>query len=117
VTVIPEGALTVSADGRRATLEMKDVPVIDQPSWPAHDAATSAAKLSFRIEWAATDQSVTYNDPEKLFRFTGWLATARLEAQVEVPAVGFSWKSDPLETSRSAFAIIGSEVNGKYFVS
>lgn len=115
MTVIPDGALTVSADGRRATLEMKDVPVIDQPSWPAHDAASMAAKVSFRIEWTATGDPVTYNDPAKLFRFTGWLATARLEAQVEVPAVGFSWKSDPLETSHSDFAVIGSEVNGKYY--
>lgn len=94
---------------------MKDVPVIDQPAWPAHDAATMAAKLSFRIEWTATGKPVTYNDPAKHFRFTGWLATARLEAQVEVPAVGFSWKSDPLENSRSAFAVIGSEVNGRYY--
>lgn len=115
MTVIPDGALTVSADGRRATLEMKDVPVIDQPSWPAHDAATMAAKLTFRIEWTATGEPVTYNDPAKLFRFTGWLATARIEARVKVPAVGFSWKSDPLETSQSNFAIIGSEVNGKYY--
>ncbi len=115
MTVIPGGALTVSADGRRATLEMKDVPVIDQPSWPAHDAATMAAKLTFRIEWSATDEPAIYNDPAKQFRFTGWLATARLEAQVEVPAIDFSWKSDPLETSHSSFAIIGSEVNGKYY--
>lgn len=115
MTVIPDDALTVSADGKHATLEMKDVPVIDQPAWPAHDAATMAAILSFRIEWTATDEPVTYNDPAKLFRFAGWLATARIEAQVKVPAVGFSWKSDPLETSRSSFAIIGSEANGKYY--
>jgi hypothetical protein len=115
VTVIPEGALTVSADGKQAKLEMKDVPVIDQPKWPAHDAATMAAKLSFRIEWTATGEPVTYNDPAKLFRFTGWLATTRLEAQVTVPALRFSWKSDPLETSTSSFGIIGTEVNGKYY--
>jgi len=94
---------------------MKDVPVIDQPTWPAHDAATMAAKLSFRIEWTATSEAVTYNDPAKMFRFTGWLATARLEAKVEVPILGFSWKSDPLQTSHSDFAIIGSEVNGRYY--
>lgn len=105
----------MSANGRRATLEMKNVPVIDQPAWPAHDAPTAAAKLSFRIEWTATDKPVTYNDPAKLFRFTGWLATARMEARVEVPSAGFSWKSDPLERSSSTFAIIGNEVNGKYY--
>ena len=117
MTVIPEGALSVSADGRHATLQMHHVPVIDQPTWPAHDAATMAARLSFRIVWTATDKPVAYNDPAKHFRFTGWLAEARLEARVEVPAAGFSWKSDPLETSRASFAVIGSEVNGKYYIS
>jgi hypothetical protein len=40
-----------------------------------------------------------------------------MEAEVHVPAIGFSWKSDPLNTSRSDFAIIGEEVNGRYFDS
>ncbi len=105
----------MSANGKRATLQMKNVPVIDQPEWPAHDAATMAAELSFRIEWTATDVPVTYDVPARWFRFTGWLATARLEAEVKAPAAGFSWKSDPLETSHSTFAIIGSEENGRYY--
>lgn len=35
-------------------------------------------------------------------------AACRLEA--EVPSIGFSWKSDPLNTSKRAFAIVGEEV-------
>jgi len=38
-----------------------------------------------------------------------------LEAQVEVPSIGFSWKSDPLNTSKADVAIIGEEVNGRYY--
>jgi hypothetical protein len=34
---------------------------------------------------------------------------------VEVPSIGFAWKSDPLNTSSSAFAIVGEEVNGRYY--
>ena len=42
-------------------------------------------------------------------------AECQLEAQVEVPSIGFSWKSDPLSTSKCDFAIVGEEVNGRYY--
>lgn len=38
-----------------------------------------------------------------------------MKAAVEVPSLRFSWKSDPLETSKANFAIIVDEVNGKYY--
>jgi hypothetical protein len=117
VTVIPSGTLTVSADGRRATLEMRDVPVVDQPRWPARDTPTRRATISFRVEWTATDEPVTHEDPVKQFRFTGWRASARLEAKVEVPSLGFRWRSDPLDTSSASFGIIGEEVNGRYYTT
>ncbi len=112
---IPAGALAVSADGKRATLALQDLAVIDQPKWPAHDTPTYPARISFRMEWTATSTPVSLRDPEKQFRFQGWQAQARLEAQVEVPALGFSWRSDPLETSSASFGIIGDEANGRYF--
>lgn len=117
MTIVPEAALTVSADGRGATLAMRDVPVVDQPRWPAHDAPTYAATLSFRIEWSATDAPVRYEDAARQFRITGWFATTRLEAEVDVPALGFHWKSDPIESSRASFGAIGEEVNGRYFAA
>jgi hypothetical protein len=40
-----------------------------------------------------------------------------MEAEVEVSSMGFSWKSDPLNTSKCDFAIIGEEVNGRYYDS
>ena len=49
--------------------------------------------------------------------FRGWRlrATARMEASVEVPSIGFRWMSDPPETSKTAFVVIGEESNGRYF--
>jgi len=38
-----------------------------------------------------------------------------MEVEVEVPSIGFSWKSDPLNASKSDFAIIGQEVHGRYY--
>ena len=115
VVPLPAGALAVSADGKQATLAMQDVVVVDQPKWPAHDTPTYPARISFRMEWAASTTPVTVADPQKQFRFQGWEASARLEAQVEVPALGFSWRSDPLTASSASFGIIGDEANGRYF--
>jgi hypothetical protein len=38
-------------------------------------------------------------------------------ASVDVPSLGFSWKSDPLTTSHADFAVIGEEVNGGYYAT
>jgi hypothetical protein len=38
-----------------------------------------------------------------------------MAATVQVPSIGFTWKSDPMETSRADFAIIGEERNGRYY--
>jgi hypothetical protein len=112
---VPKGGLTVSPDGREATLEMKEFAVTDQPGWPAYDAPFTPAVMSFRVIWKATDEKALVDDKERRFRFIGFKATAQAEAWVEVPALHFSWKSDPIAASSAAFAIIGREENGKYY--
>jgi hypothetical protein len=115
VVPVPQGGLVISPDGKTATLEMKNVAVVDQPKWPALDAVGMLAVMSFRMVWKATDEKILYDDPQKQFRVEGYRATAQLEAQVEVPSIGFSWKSDPLSASHAKFAIIGNELNGRYY--
>jgi hypothetical protein len=94
---------------------MHDVPVVDQPRWPALDSIATPARMSFKMVWKSTGEPVTYDDPPKHFRFSGFRASCQLEAQVEVPSIGFSWKSDPLNTSSANFAILGDESNGRYY--
>jgi hypothetical protein len=117
VVPVPERGLTISPDGNTFTLEMKDVQVVDQPRWPALDSIATSARMTFKMVWKSTGEPAKYDDPSRHFRFTGTRASCRLEAQVEVPSIGFSWKSDSLETSKSDFAIIGDEVNGRYYDS
>jgi hypothetical protein len=112
---VPAGGLTASSDGCTLTLEMKDVPVVDQPRWPAIDSLATPARMTFKMVWKSTGEPAVYDDPARQFRFTGSRASCRMEAQVEVPSLGFSWKSDPLETSRADFAILGEEMNGRYY--
>lgn len=98
-----------------ATLQMSNVPIIDQPRWPAMDAETTPAFLDFRLVFKATDEPVKYEDPTRQFRFEGFTATAQLEATIRVPSINFTFKTDALETSKSDFAVMGDEVNGKYY--
>ncbi len=67
--------------------------------------------------WKSNGEPVKYEDTSKHFRFVGTRASCQLEAEVDVPALGFSWKSDPIGTSKCDFAIIGEEVNGRYYDS
>ena len=114
---MPESGLSISQDGRTFTLEMQNVPVVDQPRWPALDAIATPARMNFKMIWKSTGEPVTYEDAAKQFRFAGTRATCQLEAEVEVPSIGFSWKSDPLSTSKCDFAIMGEEGNGRYYGS
>ena len=110
-----ERDLTITQDGSTFALEMENVPVVDQPRWPALDSVATPARMSFKMVWKSMGEPVKYDDPAKRFRFTGTRALCQMEANVEVPSIGFSWKSDPLSTSKCDFAIMGDEVNGRYY--
>jgi hypothetical protein len=97
------------------TLEMSDVPVVDQPRWPALDSIATPARMTFKMVWKSIGEPVYYENPAQQFRFTGNRAECQLEATVDVPSIGFSWKSDPLEKSAAAFAVVGEEANGRYY--
>jgi hypothetical protein len=105
----------MSPGGDTLALEMRNVALIDQPSWPALDSTTTPAQMTFKMVWKSNGQPARYEDASKHFRFAGTHATCQLEAEIEVPSIGFSWKADPLDTSKCDFAIIGEEVNGRFY--
>ncbi len=107
--------MTFSAGGKTATLQMKDLPIIDQPRWPAMDAETTPALLDFKLVFQSTGEAVKYEDPMRQYRFEGFKAAVQREAVVRVPSIAFTFKTHPLDTSRCDFAVMGAEVNGKYY--
>ena len=115
MTPVPSNDLTFSADGKTASLQMTNVPIIDQPRWPAMDAESTPAFMDFKLVFKSGDESVKYEDPMRQYRFEGFKASAQLEAAFRVPSIGFTFKTDPLETSKTDFAVMGTEVNGKYY--
>jgi hypothetical protein len=112
---VPSDGLSFSTDGKVATLQMINLPIIDQPRWPAMDAESTPAFLDFKLVLRAGDEPVKYEDPMRQYRFEGFKAVAELEAEVRVPSIDFTFKTDPLETSKADFAVMGTEVNGRYY--
>jgi hypothetical protein len=94
---------------------MRNVPVVDQPRWPALDSVATPARMAFKMVWKSTGEPVLYENAARHFRFRGTRAECQMEAQVEVPSIGFSWKSDPLRDSKCDFAVMGEEVNGRNY--
>ena len=115
VTPVPAVGLTFSSDGKIATLQMTNVPIIDQPRWPAMDAETTPAFLDFKLVFASAGEPVKYEDPMRQYRFEGFKAIAQLEASVRVPSLDFAFKTAPLDMSKCDFAVMGEEVNGRYY--
>jgi hypothetical protein len=94
---------------------MTNVAIIDQPRWPAMDAETTPAFMDFKLVLTATNEPVKYEDTTRQYRFEGFKASAQLEAAFRVPSIDFTFKTDPLESSKCDFAVMGTEVNGKYY--
>jgi hypothetical protein len=65
---VPADGLTFSQDGTTTTLQMTNVPIIDQPRWPAMDAETTPAFMDFKLVFKATTEPVKYEDPLRQFR-------------------------------------------------
>jgi hypothetical protein len=111
-----ERDLTVSRDGRRAVLEMRDVPVID--SFQFFGPNQTPATVSFRVEWRATDSfeqrgSGATVPPEDPAAFLGDIAPARSTGHFSGEEWGFSFSSDHASTDRS-YAQIGRSRNGVF---
>jgi hypothetical protein len=115
VTPVPSSGITFSEDGQTATMQMTNVPIVDQPRWPAMDSETTPAFMDFKLVFKATDEAVKYEDASRQYRFEGFKATAQLEAAIRVPSIHFTFKTDPLDASKCDFAVMGTEVNGKYY--
>ena len=115
VMPVPSSGLAFSSDDKTATVQVSKAPIIDQPRWPAMDAESTPAFLDFKLVFKATDEPVKYENAVQQYRFEGFKASAQLEATIRVPSIDFTFKTDPLEASKCDFAVMGNEVNGKYY--
>jgi hypothetical protein len=115
VVELPGDAFKVSHDGRRATLEAKDVCVID--SFQFLGPTIVPATVSFKVRWEATGprerrgkgSTVPATDPAA---FLGRFATARSTGVFSGSEVGFSFTGSG--DTDDTFAELGPERNGVF---
>jgi len=114
IVQLPDSAFRVSHDGRRATLEAKDVSVLD--SFQFGGSNLVPATVSFTVRWDATEggqrrgrgRTVSPTDPAA---FLGDFAPARSTASFSGTELGFSFRSTTA-TSDGGYAELGPERNG-----
>jgi hypothetical protein len=108
-------AFKVSDDGRRATLEAKDVCVLD--SFTFGGPVNVPASVSFKVRWEATGRrerrgsgaTVPATDPAA---FLGRFATARSTGSFSGSEVGFSFSGRG--GTDGGYAQLGPERNGVF---
>lgn len=111
---IPDTGLTLSPDGRNAAVTVRNYPLVDQPSFPK-PGPTYAAEVDFKITWTARGPRIPYSQPVQGFQLEFHSAQARIEYVARVPSRDLVITSDPIETSDSVFAMIGTERNGTFY--
>jgi hypothetical protein len=115
VVELPGDAFKVSSDGRRATLDARDVCVLD--SFQFGGPTNVPASVSFKVRWEATGprerrgkgSTVPPTDPAA---FLGRFATARSTGSFSGSEVGFSFTGRG-DTDRG-YAQFGPERNGVF---
>ena len=71
------------------------------------------ATVSFTVRWQNELRRLAIRDPQN--GFEGRFVETQAFAQWTSSQKGFTFVSDPLETSNSSFAVIGHERNGVFF--
>jgi hypothetical protein len=112
-----ERNLWVSRSGRRAVLEMHDVPVID--SFQFFGPNQIPASVSFRIEWRATGPFVPRGKgaavpATDIAAFLGDIAPARSTISAGAEEWGFAFRSDRASTDGGGYAQLGRTRNGVF---
>ena len=111
---IPDDALTLSADGKSASVEVRDYRVVDQPKFPK-PGPDYHASLDFRITWRAEGRLIPYTQPKLKYSLEFYRAHAQIEYTARIPSRNLVITSAPLRTSDSVFAVMGRERNGSFF--
>jgi hypothetical protein len=112
---IPHDGFRLSKDGRSARVDVRNYAVLDQPKAPVSMEPTYRAILDFQITWKAHGPLIGYTEPKKRYKLRFYAATAQIAYTARVPERNLTITSDPIETSSSVFAMMGTENNGVFF--
>ena len=118
---LPEDSVEIQLGKGSATLQGSDVPVFDYGTlvnalFGPPPSPLPTGTVSFTVVWSGVGQRVNIRNTDPTYGgFAGEFI--RNTAQMEWTATvgNYTFVSDPLATSSSAFAEIGHERNGSFF--
>jgi len=112
---IPDDSVEVDLDEAEASMKLSDVEIEDY-----HDLVNALkrgpsvhADVAFHVRWNGVTKRVHVRDEKNEFVGNFIEDTATIEWSAETK--NFKFASDPAKTSKTVFAQIGSEQNGKFF--
>lgn len=112
---MPDAGLSVSADGRLATVRLRDFPVLDVPKFGVSTVPTYAARLDLDLTWRGMGSPLGFTNPKHRYRLRFYRASVQAMMRVTVPEIGFTFISDPPATTETIFAMLGHDQNGMFF--
>jgi hypothetical protein len=111
---VPESGVEISNGGRTISVTVAHYAVIDQPSFPK-PGPEYAASLDFTLRWTAIGERIAYSQPKGRYRLDFRHARCQVAYTARIPSRGIVITSDPLESSDSVFAMMGTEHNGSFY--
>lgn len=112
---IPDGSVRVNPGAGSAVYQVANAQVRDFGDFNTafSGAPGSPATVSFDVRWSGVDQRVNIEDP--VAGFGGEFVRGRAQMSWSAVSGDYAYQSDPLETSSSDFASLGTERNGVFF--
>jgi len=112
---VPERALNVDLPDGTASLALDD---LDQEDYhnllnALRDGPSDPASVSFSMKWKAIAPPMNVTD--SVHRFTGRFMLSSVQIAWSATTTGFSFTSDPAETTHNVRSVLGRERNGIFF--
>ena len=117
---IPLTGIDVQLETGHASMEARNIPILDYSTVTnalfAGGPSPVPGSVSIRVVWSGIDETVTIRNTDPIYGgFEGKFIRNSAQMEWTARAGDFSFASEPLATSSSAFAEIGRERNGTFF--
>jgi len=111
----PDSSVKVNPGAGSAVYQVTNAPVQDFGSIPQSlgGAPGTPATVSFDVRWSGVDQRLNIKDAAA--GFGGEFVRGRAQMSWSALIGDYAYQSDPLESSSSDFASLGTERNGVFF--
>lgn len=112
---LPDSSVKANPGSGKAVLQATNVEILDWVDFGSSlsGAPGTPATVSFDVRWSGVDSRVNLKDPAA--GFAGEFVRGHAQMSWSAVVGDLAFQSDPLETSSSDFATMGTHRNGVFF--